>query len=244
MSIISKNRGVTKQDGFIFNVINGNVYCNSNELAKKFKKRHDKVLEKIDKEIKRFISLSKGKQIDDFFRESSYVDAGNRTYRRFDLTFKGFQMIALTYNDKDAFENRLDFINAFETLLKKIAENKLQAQLNLKSDIWLEVRTEAKLTRTKFTDALNEVFMPQRVEEKKETAQFLERYISNFTNHIIYKKLNIVTPTGVKVNRDSFDIKTVIKVELLEEEVSKLIYKYKDRYYKDIYKDIKEELLK
>ena len=167
-----------------------------------------------------------------------------RTYRRFDLTFKGFQMIALTYNDKDAFENRLDFINAFETLLKKIAENKLQAQLNLKSDIWLEVRTEAKLTRTKFTDALNEVFMPQRVEEKKETAQFLERYISNFTNHIIYKKLNIVTPTGVKVNRDSFDIKTVIKVELLEEEVSKLIYKYKDRYYKDIYKDIKEELLR
>ncbi len=241
--IIAKKRGVSKQDGFIFNVVNGEVYANSNEIAKQFGKRHDDVIKKIDNEIERFHSAKLRNAIDDFFRVSDYINSNNRSFRRYDLTFKGFQQIVLSYTGDKAFENRVNFINAFETLLKTVHDNQLQAQLNLKSDVWLDIRTEAKLERTKFTDALSEVFMPQRVKEGKETDQFLSRYIKNFTDNIIYKKLGIKTTIGVKVNRDIFTATQIVKVGIIEEQISELIYKYQDEYYKDIYKIIKAELL-
>ncbi len=178
-----------------------------------------------------------------YFRDSSYTTAGGKKNPRFDMTFEGFQIIALGFSGRKARTNKKKFVDGFTKLLKIIAENEILAQVHNEDMSYLEVKKEAIGVRNKFTDALNEIFLPQRVEENGETSQFLARYITSFTNHVIYKKLGIYQSKGKTPPRDSFDITTRVKIELLEEQISELIYEHRDLHYKKIYRKISDEIL-
>jgi len=231
MSIIAK-------DGLKLIQENNNIFCDSREIAKEFGKEHPKVLRDIRREIKRFDNPNLASQVDKYFIEADYGKSKKR-YKRYKLTFKGFQMIVLQYSGDKAFLNRLKFINLFEYLINNIAKDKLQALANSKDGDWLEFRADGKVVHTVLTDAIKEKVVDYRMEVEGNMND--GRYYQHYAN-LINQKLGIETPKGTNV-RDVVDKKTLIKIEILEEEVADMIMTY-EGYYKDVFKRIKEELTK
>lgn len=182
------------------------------------------------------------KHISKYFIDSSYIDSKGRKYQRYELTRKGFDLIVLGLTGQNARKYKRWYIDEFHKKDKVIRKNKQIAYENKENPIWLEFRKQGKEIRTKFTEAIKEVFIPKREAERKETNIFLTRYIISFTR-LIYKKLNIEIPKGTELNRDSMDLRTLFKIEQEEEKIRDLIYKYKDLHYKEIYKKIKKEIL-
>ena len=236
-----------KQDGLAFKILNGEVYCNSTEIAKEFGKAPSFVMRKIRDAVANLEKLDDAKMhrpIRKYFIDSSYINSQNKTMPRYDLTYLGFQLIALAFTGDKAFNNRLRFINAFEQLLRGVAVNKEKAELYTKDLVHIELREEGKKVRSKLTDAIRDYLLPQRVAENKETSQFVERYITSYTAHIVYKKLNMLPQKGLKVNRDAFTAVEKVRVMDLEDKVADMIIsKAKEGiHYKEVYKQIKKEL--
>ena len=233
MSIVSK-------DGFNLIQEKDRVFCDSRELAKQFGKNHKDVLKIIDKEIERFGRADLLHEISSFFIPSTYGSRG-RNYKRYKLTFSGFQMIALQFTGDKAFDNRLKFIKVFEYLMKNIQKDKLQALRNSTDAKWLEFRAEGKRVHTQLTDTIKEYVVDYRldVEGKINDGRYYQHYAE-----LVNKKLGVELPKGINP-RDVIDERTLLKLELIEEEVSKLIKKYAldGMNYKDVYKKIKKDLL-
>jgi len=237
---------LVKQDDLVFKILNGDVYCNSSEIAKEFDKSHPSVLKKIRLEIERFHESNLTSEIKEHFIDSSYINSRGKEYKRFDLTYLGFQMIALQYSGKKAFDNRYRFINAFKKLLAEVAKNKQLAREYTKDLVHIELREEGKKARNKLTDTIRDYLLPQRISENKESSQFVSRYATSYTTHIVYKKLKMLPLKGLKVNRDAFSVIEKVRVMDMEDNIADLIKKYADegKHYKEIYTIIKTELLK
>ena len=229
MSIITK-------DGLKLIQEKSSIFCDSREIAKEFGKEHDKVVRDITREIKRFDSPNLASEIEDYFIEADYGSRGKR-YKRYKLTFEGFQMIVLQYSGDKAFKNRLKFIKLFKYLIKNIEKDKLLALANSKDGEWLEFRTDGKIIHTVLTDAIKLKVVDFRIDVEGKMND--GRYYQHYAN-LINQKVGIETPKGVNV-RDVADKKTLIKIEILEEEVAAMILKC-DKHYKICYQDIKKVL--
>jgi len=214
----------------------------SDDVAKVFGKTHFNVLKLIDKHIASLFQMEYSEmQISQYFIKDNYINSRGKLYRRFQLTRKGFDLVALSLTGKEAFQYKVWYIDEFFKKSDIIQKNKQIAYENSENPIWLEFREQGKAIRTKLTDAINDYLLPQRVEENKETSQFVARYITSYTK-LIYKVLDIDTPI---VDRDTMDLRLLFKIEQLEERVANLIEEYANEgiHYKDIYKRIKKELL-
>ena len=213
------------------------VFCDSRELAKRFNKRHEQVLRKINQEIKRFSNLAEHKKVlGEYFIEDSYKGGDGRDVKRYLLTFKGFQSIALQFTGQKAFENRIKFIEFFEKLINNIESDKLKAITNSKDLLWLEFREEGKEYRKKLTKAIKDNVVKYREEVEKKLND--GRYFMHYTN-LIYKHLKIELPKGAEP-RDTLDKRTLVKLEELEDKVADKIYEYsKKLHYKNVFKQIK-----
>ncbi len=196
-----------------------NIYCDSIELAKELNKSHAFILKKIDEEIS-FLDGVNDYKTDEFYTDNSYVNANNKKLKRYSLTYKGYIAISCPLS----FDVRLQVVNDFNKEL---------------------IREEGKKARHKLTDAIQDHLLPQRIKENKETSQFVERYITSYTTHIVYKKLNMLPAKGLKVNRDAFTAVEKVRVMDLEDRISELIVKYAESgmNYKDVYQKIKNEVL-
>jgi Rha family phage regulatory protein len=236
MSIITKS-------GLKLVMEKGKVFCDSRELAKQFGKLHKNVIAKIEEEIKQMESLKLSPpKIKEFFIESHYVAGKNkRKYKKYLLTFKGFQQIALQFTGKEALINRFKFIEFFEELIRQIEKDKLKAIQNKMSQEWISYRIATKKARRELTDAIKEHIIDYRANIEKKYND--GRYYQHYTK-LIYKKLNIVLPKGANP-RDVLDEKTLARLTALEYDIADRIDELaqKGLHYKEVFKQIKKELL-
>lgn len=217
----------------------------SDKIAKVFGKEHSSVLKMIEKHKVSLVEMDESDySISKYFIEADYINSRGKEYKRYQLTRKGFDLVVLSFTGKEAFKYKIWYIDEFHKKSEVIKEHKIVAYENNENPIWLEFRKEGKEIRTKFTDVINEYLLPQRIAENKETNQFVSRYITSYTN-LIYKKLNIIVPTGLKLNRDSMSLRTLFEIEKLEEEIRFWISTYgiEGIHYKEIYQIIKKKLL-
>ncbi len=232
MSIISK-------DGLKLIQEDNHIFCDSREIAKEFGKGHPEVLRDIRREMKRFEKANLLSQSDQYFIESDYGKSKKR-YKRYKLTFDGFQMIVLQYSGDKAFLNRLKFLKLFKYLLHNIEKDKLQALANSKDSEWLDFRADGKEVHTVLTDIIKKTVVDYRIDVEGKMND--GRYYQHYAN-LINSKLGIETPKGTNV-RDVVDKKTLIKIEILEEQIADMVTKKTSEgiYYKEVYQKIKEEL--
>lgn len=214
----------------------------SDDIARVFGKAHKVILKKIRDDIKDLVALNYATK--DYFIDTSYIDSRKKTYPRFELTRKGFDLVVLSLTGTSAKKYKLLYIDEFYRKSDIIKTNQLKASENLQDKVMIQLRKETKIARSKMTSSISEYFMPQRVAENKETSQFISRYISSFTK-LTYKVLDIEMPKGVITNRDVLGARELIKVEDVELKIATLIKEHIENkvHYKEVYQLIKKELL-
>ncbi len=236
------NKSITQKDiDKVVIIQKGKAVCHSDKLAKMLDKRHKDVLQMIRKKLGNLADDNNVRQ-NKYFIESSYVDSRGKDYLRYDLTFEGFNLIALSLRGKKADEYKMWFIDSFVKMLNTIAEHKLTAKINNDNPIWLQIRNDSKESRNKLTQSIQDYELPQRIEEGKGEYNFVSTRIMNYTQ-LIYKKLGIELPKGANP-RDTLEPKIIIRLDIMEDNVANKIkgFTSKGMHYKDVYKTIKEEL--
>jgi len=223
----------------------GGVAVGSLDIAKIFNKQHKDVLKSIRKQIGNFNEISHGalmrRQINKYFIENDYINSRGKLVSRFHVTRKGFDLVVLSMTGKKAFQYKIWFIDEFHDKQTFIDKNKKIAYEHNENPIWLEFRQQGKEMHAELTDAIKIHFAEYRVNvEKKDNDG---RYYITIQN-LINKHENIKVPTGVRLNRDTLNLRTLFKLEETEIRVAELINKHGDAgvHYKEIFRILKRDL--
>ena len=95
----------------------GEVFCNSRDLADAFEKRHDNVIRDIDN----LISQDGSSILRNLFVEqSSYHEAARKQVRSYDMNRDGFTLLAMGFTGAKALKWKLRYIDAFNTMEKEL----------------------------------------------------------------------------------------------------------------------------
>ena len=94
----------------------GKLVVSSRRVADDFKKRHSDVIEKIQQLIKA------EKSVMSMFIESSYKAGTGKNYKEYLLTRDGFSLLVMGFNGREALEWKLKYIEAFNTMERKLKE--------------------------------------------------------------------------------------------------------------------------
>lgn len=94
----------------------------SREIAEMMGKQHKHILEKIDKLNEDLISLSFGQS--KYWVESSFIDDKNRTYREYQVTELGCELIAHKTIGKDGTAFTVKYMDRFHKMKEIIEDNK------------------------------------------------------------------------------------------------------------------------
>lgn len=122
---------------------NNEAVCDSLQVAEKFRKNHQHVLESIDKLTVENSTVAK------MFHQGSYKAENGHTYRKIYMNRDGFSLLAMGFTGKKALEWKLQYINAFNQMESFIREKSTQA--------WIETRRAGKLTRKAETDTIQKL---------------------------------------------------------------------------------------
>lgn len=184
-------------------------------VAEMFHKRHDSVLRDI-------------KQLDcsDHFTahnfvESKYKDTTGKYNPMYYITKDGFTFLVMGYRGKKAAEFKEAYIQAF---------NKMESVLREKStSVWLEARTQGKLTRKSETDVIKELVEYAKA-QGSEHAEMLYMTYSKLAN----------TLCGIK-NRDQATSSQLHNLSIFENLILSMIRSGIEANldYKQIYKECK-----
>lgn len=97
-------------------VIDGVAYSDSRKIAERFSKRHDNVIQAI-----------RNLPVDDFtalnFKVLFYTERG-KEFPYYEVTWKGFSMLAMGFTGKAAYEWKQQFLDAFEAMGEYIYRHK------------------------------------------------------------------------------------------------------------------------
>lgn len=126
----------------LINIKNDEAVTTSIQVAEKFSKRHDNVMQAI-------INLLKNKEAENFFHKSNYKDERNRSYPMYYMNRDGFSLLAMGFTGKKAIEWKIKYIEAFNTMESILNEKK--------SAEWIETRRYGKITRKSETDVIQKL---------------------------------------------------------------------------------------
>ena len=96
----------------------GKLVVSSRRVADDFRRRHSDVIKAIEDKMKVNEILRSPK----YFIESTYTDKSNRQSKEYLLTKDGFSFIVMGFNGKIADEWKLKYIEAFNTMERKLKE--------------------------------------------------------------------------------------------------------------------------
>ena len=123
---------------------NDEAVCDSLQVAEKFGKRHDTVVRAISN-LRKNVEIEQRKM----FRNSQYKDSQGRTYPKYEMNRKGFTILVMGFNGKDAVHWKLLYSDAFEKMENLIKEKS--------TETWVETRKSGKLTRKAETDTIQKL---------------------------------------------------------------------------------------
>jgi len=151
-----------------------NVRTDSLIVADHFKKRHDRVLRKIENLIK-----------DDentllIFGVSEYKDSTGRILKKYTMDRKSFSILCMSFTGKKALNWKMKFYDAFEAMEREL----LIKHTNMLNPVHQQARLEGKEQRKELTDAIQRVVNLARQQGSRNAG----KYYYLFTT-LIYKKL-------------------------------------------------------
>ena len=120
---------------------------NSLLVAERFGKRHDNVLQAI--EIMECSDAFRSQNI----TESQYVDERGKTQKIYDLTWKGFSILAMGFTGKAAMEWKERFLDAFEWMQNELAilqreaalkQGRVEGRNEVRQDSWDQIGREQR----------------------------------------------------------------------------------------------------
>lgn len=203
----------------LVSIINDKAFCTSLEIAEKFGKSHKHVLEKIDKVISD--SAEKSAQC---FKLSSYKDASGKNNPMYYINRDGFTFLVMGFTGKKATEWKWKYIEAFNHMERILLEKNTK--------LWIEYRTNGKVTRRLETDMIKEFCNYAESQGSKNFARY----------YMIFSKL-ADTACGI-TDRDNCSIDQLSKLDLVEKVIRNSIQEGMgiNKPYKQIYKDVKSRI--
>lgn len=197
---------------------NDEAVCTSLEVAKRFGKRHDNVIQAI-----RGLLENEDTQI--MFKKSSYIEEQNgQTYPMYLMNRDGFSLLVMGFTGKKALEWKINYIKAFNTMEAILAERRTttgQATIEQNKENRLRETDEIK----KFVE-----YAKQNGSKNADRYYILYSNLANSSAGIIERKL----ATIAQLNQLTL-IENIILNQIrfgIEQEM----------YYKDIFKKCKAQI--
>lgn len=200
---------------------NDEAVCDSLQVAEKFGKRHDTVLRSITN-LRKNVEIESRK----LFTESSYKDEKGRTYPKYEMNRKGFTILVMGFNGKEAMHWKLIYSDAFDQMEAFIKEKSTQA--------WIETRKAGKLTRKTETDTIQKLAEYAKAQGSEHSDKLYMAY-SKLANKM----------AGIQC-RDEATVMQLNYLSLMENIILHVIDTgiLSGKHYKEIYKDCKKRLEK
>ncbi len=202
---------------------NNIAVCDSLQVAEKFGKRHDTVIRAINN-LRKNVEIEKRKM----FLISNYKDSQGRTYQKYIMNRKGFSILVMGFNGKEAMHWKLMYSDAFDHMEEIIRERS--------SIQWQETRLAAKHTRKLETEEIKELVQYARAQGSKSA----EKY------YLALSKLANKTVGLSGGQREQASITQLNTLTLVENIIHHVIQEGIEAQlqYKDIYKTCKARLEK
>lgn len=108
-----------------FEVVGGEIFANSLQIAKVFEKRHDNILKAVD-------NLPDDEFKSENFKFDSYFDKKGEQRRKANLTRDGFSLLVMGFTGEKAYRWKIEFIKAFNMMEAKL---KRQGIINYTNEI-------------------------------------------------------------------------------------------------------------
>ena len=203
---------------------NDEAVCSSLDVAKKFHKRHDKLLHEIERMYGDLIGeryvLNGGAK---FFIKSTYENRGKR-YPMYLMNRDGFSLLVMGFTGKEALEWKLKYINVFNKMESFIKEKTTEA--------WIETRKAGKITRKAETEVIKQL-VEYAKEQGSTHSQMLYMTYSRLANNMV----------GIS-DRESATVIQLNNMSLIENIILNQIRVGMERglHYKEIYKDCKRQI--
>ena len=207
------------ESGLVYISQNNEIVCDSLQVAKKFRKRHNNVMRDIR-------GLLKNEHTKQMFNLSSYTEKQNgQVYQMYTMNRDGFSLLAMGFTGEKALEWKLKYIQAFNKMEKLLLQ---QQPL-----YWQETRQAAKGNRLLETDSIKEFV----AYAKRQGSQHADRYYYHLTS--LANKA-----AGITEGRDKAGIQQLNSLTLIEHIIKEVIRQgmAEGKYYKDIYVDGKERI--
>lgn len=202
----------------LVSIKNDEAVCDSLQVAERFHKNHQHVLEAIDN------LTVENSTVEEMFFESTYKAENGHTYRKFYMNRDGFSLLAMGFKGKKALEWKLQYIKAFNQMESMLKERNTQ--------LWIEQRNQGKLTRKSETDVIKKL-VEYAKEQGSEHSQMLYLTYSRLAN-----KMSGITDRELatinQLNELSF-IENIILNQIL-------LGMNREMHYKDIYQDCKRRI--
>ncbi|MBQ3433703.1 MAG: Rha family transcriptional regulator [Selenomonadaceae bacterium] len=132
---------------------NEQALTTSLKVAEVFDKQHIHVMRDIRELSKQIEDVSRFGQM---FCEDSYPDSYGRRQPMYTMNYDGFALLTMGFTGKKALKFKLDYIQAFNAMQRKIVE--LMAER--KSEEWRAIRQAGKQSNKKLCAAIHEVIIP------------------------------------------------------------------------------------
>ena len=197
---------------------NDEAVCYSLQVAEKFGKRHNNVLQNIDNLI------AENSAVKSMFKQSTYKADNGQKYRMFYMNRDGFSLLIMGFTGKDALNWKLQYIKAFNQMESFIKEKSTQT--------WVETRKAGKLTRKAETDTIKKLVDYAKTQGSEHSEKLYMTY-SKLANKM----------AGIS-KRDEATVMQLNNLSLIENIILHVIDTgiLTGKHYKEIYQDCKKRL--
>ncbi len=219
----------------------GEVFTSSVIVSEKLEVKHSTVLITLDRIYKRWEKqvIDGGSVFGQKFKESSYTNKMNRTYRSYDMNEQAFAKLVMNLGGYDKAEAIQDlFIQEFY---------KMKVRLNNKqNNSWIAKREGGKENRLEMTDTLRDLL--DYIKDTAPDSSYIknpERLYANYSKmENKYLELLISIKDGKPI-RDLASITELGFISTIDDRVEKCIKNGIERKlpYKEIYRFAKEETI-
>jgi Rha family phage regulatory protein len=184
------------------------LWTTSLDLAEKFGKRHDRLLQTI-----RELYCSEHFRLHHFV-EISCPDSYGRSQTAYELSRDGFTLLAMGFTGKKAIAWKEKYIAAFNAMEKKILKDARATARQGQID-WQQARGEGKVERRDFTDAIKGLV---ELADEQNPENNAKKYYVTFTNMVAQFLFNL--RKNIKNLRDELPASALRRLQMVESVVA------------------------
>lgn len=198
---------------------NDEAVCDSLQVAEKFHKNHQHVLESIDK------LTVENSTVAEMFHKGTYKADNGHIYRKMYMNRDGFSLLAMGFTGKKALEWKLQYIKAFNQMEFFIKEKTTQT--------WIETRQAGKLTRKAETDTI------------KKLVEYAKSQGSTHADMLYMTYSKLANKMAGVSDRENATVVQLNNLSLIEHIILNCIQSgmLMDKHYKEIYQDCKRRII-